>query len=80
MKAIMYHYVQEFEKSLPNFRFLDIDNFRKQLDFFEKNFGFVSREEWNKIISKKKLVIIKTRLFLLLMMRLNVILNMFILN
>ena len=54
MKAIMYHYVQEFKKELPNFRFLDIKNFKKQLDFFENNFGFVSRKEWNNILFKKE--------------------------
>ena len=55
MKAIMYHYVQEFDNNLPNFRYLDINNFKKQLDFFEKNFGFVSRKEWNDILFKKKI-------------------------
>ena len=49
----MYHYVQEFEQELPNFRYLDIRNFKKQLDFFGKNFGFVTREEWNDILLKK---------------------------
>lgn len=46
MKAIMYHYVREYDDSYPNFRFLDILNFRKQLDFFEEQFGFVTQEEW----------------------------------
>ena len=55
MKIIMYHYVQEFEKVLPNFRFLDIRNFKKQLDFFEENFGFISREDWNEILFKRKI-------------------------
>ncbi len=50
MKSIMYHYVQRFEKSLPNFRFLSVENFKKQLDFFEKNFGFLERNEWNYIL------------------------------
>ena len=55
MKPIMYHYVQEFDNNLPNFRYLDFTNFKKQLDFFEKNFGFVSRKEWNDILVKKKI-------------------------
>ena len=50
----MYHYVQEFDNNLPNFRYLDFTNFKKQLDFFEKNFGFVTRKEWNDILVKKK--------------------------
>jgi peptidoglycan/xylan/chitin deacetylase (PgdA/CDA1 family) len=46
MKAIMYHYVREFDASFPNFRFLDIGNFRKQLDYFDKEYGFVTKDEW----------------------------------
>jgi peptidoglycan/xylan/chitin deacetylase (PgdA/CDA1 family) len=46
MKAIMYHYVREYRESLPHFRFLDFSNFRKQLDFFEQQFGFVTFDEW----------------------------------
>ena len=50
MKAIMYHYVREYDPTLPYFRFLDINDFKKQLDFFEKNFGFVSKNEWEDFI------------------------------
>ena len=46
MKAIMYHYVQEFNKNLPRLKFLHIDNFRKQLDFFESHYGFVSKKDF----------------------------------
>jgi len=46
----MYHYVREFDASRPNFRFLHIDNFRKQLDFFEKEFGFLTLDEWSSFI------------------------------
>jgi len=46
MKAVMYHYVRQFDEQHPNFRFLDVKNFRKQLDYFDANFGFVSFEEW----------------------------------
>ncbi len=42
MKIIMYHYIRESLKQLPNFRYLHIENFKKQLDFFEKEFGFVT--------------------------------------
>ena len=47
MKAVMYHYVRDYDASLPNFRFLNIDSFRKQLDYFEHNFGFVDFDEWD---------------------------------
>ncbi len=46
----MYHYVRKFEKNFPNFRFLHVDDFKKQLNFFEKEYGFVSKEEWHSYI------------------------------
>ena len=55
MKAIMYHYVRSFNPTLPNFRFLDVENFEKQLDYFQDNFGFVSKDEWLSALSEKKL-------------------------
>ena len=51
MKAIMYHYVREYDSEYPNFRYLDIKNFRKQLDYFSDNFGFVSKDEWINFIN-----------------------------
>ena len=51
----MYHYVREFDEKFPNFRFLDICNFSKQLDYFEKTFGIVSRSEWDEIIRNKRI-------------------------
>jgi peptidoglycan/xylan/chitin deacetylase (PgdA/CDA1 family) len=53
MKVIMYHYVREYDDEHPNFRFLDIKNFRKQLDYFESNYGFVTRREWDSVIRGK---------------------------
>ena len=55
MKAIMYHYVREYRSELPRFRFLDIQNFRKQLDYFDQKYGFISRKDWDLVIKKKKL-------------------------
>ena len=55
MKAIMYHYVRKPDPRLPNFRFLDVKNFEKQLDFFQEKFGFVSKSEWLDALKKKKL-------------------------
>lgn len=51
MKAVMYHYVREFSEDYPNFRFLDISNFRKQLQFFSEQYGFVEKEEWIDFVS-----------------------------
>ena len=42
--AIMYHYVRPAEAS--NLRILTIDNFVSQLNYIEKNFGFVNRQDW----------------------------------
>ena len=44
----MYHYVRAHSPSHPNFRYLDIENFRKQLDYFERKYGFVSIDDWKK--------------------------------
>lgn len=46
MKAIMYHYARHSHKNFPYFRYLSVENFCKQLDFFEKTFGFVRREDF----------------------------------
>lgn len=53
MKVIMYHYVQRFSKSLPKLNFLHIDDFRKQLDYFEKNFGFIEYSEFDNMLENK---------------------------
>lgn len=45
MRAVMYHYVRPDEPTLPFFKHLHIDDFRQQLDFFEKEYGFVSKED-----------------------------------
>ena len=42
----MYHYIRHFNKKYPYFRFLDFTHFQKQLDYFEKEYGFVSKDEW----------------------------------
>jgi len=60
----MYHYVREFRESHPNFRFLDVDNFRKQLDYFEKNFGFVSKSEWDLVLKNRNLGSVKNKVLL----------------
>lgn len=47
MKAIMYHYVRAPDPALPYFRFLNIANFRRQLDHFAAQHDFVTRAEWD---------------------------------
>lgn len=51
MKAVMYHYVREHDDKHPNFRFLDIVNFRLQLDYFSDLYGFVSQEDWRSFVN-----------------------------
>ena len=51
MLSVMYHYVQKANRDLPYFRYLDFDNFRKQLDFFSENYLFATRDEWDQLIS-----------------------------
>lgn len=46
MKAVMYHYVRPYNPELPYFRYLHIDDFVRQLEFFGNEFGFVGRDEF----------------------------------
>lgn len=46
MKAVMYHYVRGTTERPPDYYYLDVDDFRMQLDFFEENYGFVEYEEF----------------------------------
>ncbi len=50
MKAIMYHYIRRYDPKLPFFRYLNFENFKKQLDFFEDRYGFVSLQDWKNYI------------------------------
>lgn len=43
MKIIMYHYVRPVDNELPYLRYLPLDVFRRQLDFFAKCYGFMNR-------------------------------------
>lgn len=42
----MYHYVRPETNLPPDYYYLDLDDFRRQLDFFEEEFGFVGRESF----------------------------------
>lgn len=46
MKAIMYHYVRPYNPSYHNLKHLDINDFKLQLDYFENEFGFLSKNEF----------------------------------
>ena len=44
MKPIMYHYVRPNAKDLPYFPYLRLADFERQLDEFERAYGFVGRD------------------------------------
>lgn len=54
LKAVMYHYVRPDEPGLPYFRHLHVDNFIRQLDYLGNEYGFISRDEFQKCISSTK--------------------------
>ena len=56
MKAIMYHYVRPFAKDYPNLKKLDFKDFKKQLDYFQSQFGFVNKNDFINCFSTNKSV------------------------
>ena len=46
MINVMYHYVSPDDSNLPFFNNLNIDTFRRQLDFFDKEYGFLSKDRY----------------------------------
>ncbi len=61
----MYHYVRESVPHLPFFRYLSFDNFKKQLDYFEKNFGLVSFEEFCRLKTEPEFInVLKNKILL----------------
>ena len=54
MKAVMYHYVRPFDKAYPYFKNLHFDDFKLQLDYFKKNFGFISKKSFKECLIKGK--------------------------
>lgn len=47
----MYHYVREGNPRFPYFRYLSIHNFKQQLDYFDKEFGFVEYEDLKAVMA-----------------------------
>ncbi|ABB40044.1 polysaccharide deacetylase [Oleidesulfovibrio alaskensis G20] len=45
MKIVMYHYIRKPDANFPYWRFLHVDDFRRQLDFFQKDGNIVTREQ-----------------------------------
>jgi peptidoglycan/xylan/chitin deacetylase (PgdA/CDA1 family) len=53
MKAIMYHYVRPDSGGMPYFRYLGLDDFRRQLDHFAATAGFVSKADFLRSLATK---------------------------
>ena len=53
MKAIMYHYVRPTPVDLPYFRYLHIDDFCQQLDYFSQHDRFLTKTEFLDAIKAK---------------------------
>lgn len=54
MKAIMYHYIHNELSPYFYKNYLHIDDFRKQLDYFDQTEGFVTKEDFVDIINGKR--------------------------
>jgi peptidoglycan/xylan/chitin deacetylase (PgdA/CDA1 family) len=54
MLNIMHHYVRPYSKEYPNLNSLSINTFKKQLDFFKKKYGFLSKYEYQSAIKEGK--------------------------
>lgn len=49
----MYHYIRFPESKLPHFQYLHVDNFERQLDWFEKNHGFTPQDHFLSCLNEK---------------------------
>lgn len=54
IKALMYHYIRPQGGEYANIRSLNIDLFRRQLDFFMKEYGVLSRDSFIHAINSGK--------------------------
>lgn len=56
ISIVMYHYVREVKNSYyPNLKALEFNNFKNQINFFNKNFNILSDNDFKEIISTKKI-------------------------
>jgi peptidoglycan/xylan/chitin deacetylase (PgdA/CDA1 family) len=54
MKIIFYHYIKSSSKDYPFLPYLNINNFRMQLDYFKKSFGFIDKEQFENVFTNNK--------------------------
>ena len=56
LTIVMYHYVRQIKKSaFPNLKGLEIEDFHRQIDFFRKNYNFITIEDLIYFYCKKKI-------------------------
>ena len=48
----MYHYVRPFDYAYPYLNSLDLNVFKRQLDYFERKYGFLSQQEYKDAVSE----------------------------
>ena len=57
-KVIMYHYIKKFDKNMPFFNFLHLNDFKKQNKYFEKKNGFIKiKDNLEQIFKKNKFLL-----------------------
>lgn len=56
----MYHYVRPEDKDYPYFKFLHLNSFRKQLDFFQDNFTIIHPSEIDKKLGQVENAVVLT--------------------
>lgn len=53
---VMYHYVREIKKSkFSTLKGLEFEDFKKQIDYFKKNFNIISNQDFVEILKTKKI-------------------------
>ncbi len=55
MKAVMYHYVREYDERLPYFTYLHREDFIQQMEWLRCNFGFCQKENFLEWLNKPHL-------------------------
>ena len=51
-KSIMYHYVRPTDTTQPHLFYLNFDDFRRQLDYFEKQSSIISQAQWQAALNE----------------------------
>ena len=54
MKSFMYHYIREGDEAYPWFRYLHIEDFKKQVSYFKHHYNFISKSEFFNSIEQKE--------------------------